>query len=100
MKQIDGTMYFTVEELACLLGITVRTVQRWLSEPENKPSHAPNLTPYVFPDGRKYFKQQEIQEAYARVLGSPLSNNALADMLRTAQAETHRALKPSILAGA
>jgi hypothetical protein len=85
MLQIDGTMYFTVGEVACLLGKTVRTVQRWVSEPKNKPRYAPSLTAYVLPDGRKYFKQQEIQDAYTRALGAPISDEALINMLRAAR---------------
>ena len=94
MRHIDGTTYFTVEEVSVLLGITARTIQRWLSEPHNKPKHAPNLTPYLFPDGKKYFKQQEIQHAFACVLGAPLSERALADILATDQANSQR-LTPS-----
>ncbi|SRR6266481_4753273 len=81
MRRINGITYITIEEAAAMLGITTRTVQRWLSEPLKKPKHAPDLTPYLFPDGKKYFKQEEIQCAYARVLGTQLSEHALAELL-------------------
>src|SRR5579863_6789809 len=81
MRRIDGLTYITVEEAAVMLGITARTIQRWLSEPHNKPKHAPELTPYLFPDGKKYFKQEDIQRAYARVLGTELSERALSELL-------------------
>src|SRR5277367_2312945 len=76
MRRIDGITYFTVEEASRLLGITVRTIQRWLSEPQSKPKHAPELTLYLFPDGKKYVRQEEIKRAYARALGTQLSDLA------------------------
>jgi hypothetical protein len=81
MRRIDGVTYFTVEESALLLGVTARTIQRWLSEPHNKPKHAPELTPHLFPDGKKYFNQEEIQRAYFHALGTQLSDRALTDLL-------------------
>jgi hypothetical protein len=90
MRRIDGITYFTVEESAVLLGITARTIQRWLSEPHNKPKHAPELTPHLFPDGKKYFKQEEIQCAFARALGTPLSDRALTDLLESGRPQKIR----------
>ncbi len=90
MRRIDGTTYVTLEEAAVMLGITGRTIQRWLSEPCNKPKHAPELTPFLFPDGKTYFKQEEIQRAYLRVLGTELSDHALTQMLEDARARRPR----------
>lgn len=80
MRRIDGTTYVTIEEAATMLGITARTIQRWLSEPQ-KPKHAPELKPFRFPDGKTYFKQEEIRTYYTRVLGSELSEGALIALL-------------------
>jgi hypothetical protein len=85
MRRIDGITYFTVEESAVLLGITARTIQRWLSEPGNKPKHAPDLTPHLFPDGKKYFKQEDIRLAFTRALGAPLSDKAISDLLESSR---------------
>lgn len=84
MRRIDGTIYVTVEEAAVMLGITARTVQRWLSEPQ-KPKHAPELKPFRFPDGKIYFKQEEIRCYYSRVLGTELSETALIALLDDAK---------------
>jgi excisionase family DNA binding protein len=80
MRRIDETTYITVEEAAVMLGITARTIQRWLSEP-HKPKHAPELNPYRFPDGKTYFKQEDIRRYYTRVLGTELSDGALIALL-------------------
>jgi DNA-binding transcriptional MerR regulator len=90
MRQISDAVFLSMEEVAHLLGVTARTIQRWIAKGENRPKHAPELTPCLFPDGKKYFRQEQIQTAYAALLGTPLSETALMQTLAAARESLSR----------
>jgi transposase len=75
---IQGTNFYTVDETAKLLGVTKKTLYNWKSKPE--PSGAkqlPVLHPVTAPNGRKYFREEEILAVLSQCWGIQVTPAAL-----------------------
>jgi transposase-like protein len=58
---IQGTNFYTVDETAKLLGVTKKTLYNWKSKLESSGAkQLPVLHPVTAPNGRKYFREEEI----------------------------------------
>jgi hypothetical protein len=85
MRIVGDSVFLSLEEASHVLGVHIRTIQRWIAKRNARPKHAPLLTLYLFPDGRKYVRQEEIQNAYEALLGTRISANVITSMLENAR---------------
>jgi transposase len=77
---IQGTNFYSVEETAKMLGISKKTLYNWKGKTEpNNPKHLAVLHPVTAPNGRKYFRQEEIIAVLSQCRGIDVTPEALND---------------------
>lgn len=59
MVIVQGHAFYSLAEIAELLGISKRTLCSWIEKPEML-SRAISLNPVTQPNGRKFFREQEV----------------------------------------
>lgn len=73
MVTILGVKFLTVEEAAKMLGVTKRTLYNWKNQPPSSQSKSvPVLNPVTAPNGRKYFKEEEVLRVLTQCWGVTL----------------------------
>ena len=73
MKVIGDQVFYSTEETARLLGVTTRTVHRWLAEQGSTPKQVAGLKAYHSPTGRRFFRQKDIHDIVSRCWGVQLA---------------------------
>ena len=78
MVEIQGVKFHNAEETSKLLGISSRTLSRWTTDPDReRPKYAMALRPYVAPNGKKLFREQDILATVSACLGMEVSVESL-----------------------
>lgn len=73
MKVIGEEIFYSTDEAARLLGVTPRTLHRWVTEHKTKTKHVIELKAYFSPTGRRFFKEKDIHAIVNRCWGIQLS---------------------------
>jgi DNA-binding transcriptional MerR regulator len=71
MKQICGHRFYTSDETAKILGITPRTLQKWLNDdsPARSRMKSFDLQPVTELNGRRLFKTEEVHRLVEQIYG-------------------------------
>jgi len=74
--------FFTAENVAYLLGVTPRTLNRWASDPETYPEMAEKLAPKTMLNGRRRYPAENVLAAYNEMFGRDLTLEQLKQELK------------------
>jgi hypothetical protein len=75
---IQGTNFYSVEETAKILGVAKKTLYNWKSKADsNGAEDRPVLRPVTAPNGRKFFREQEIIAVLSQCWGIEVSPKTL-----------------------
>jgi hypothetical protein len=70
--------FYSVEETATMLGVTPRTLYNWKNHSgQNNAKHIPVLHSVTAPNGRKYFREEEILKALSECWEIKVSSETL-----------------------
>jgi len=84
---IMGINFYTVEEAAKMLGVTKRTLYNWKHlEDGQAPKRAPILNPVTAPNGRKFFREEEVLAAVSHCWGIDISSDTPQAAIESAKA--------------
>jgi hypothetical protein len=90
MKTIGQETFLSTEEAAKVLGITSRTLLRWACDEAGRPEHVPEIKFYIAPNGRRFFKTENIVEVVKKCYDVNLTNQDVLQMLRPAKKATQQ----------
>lgn len=78
MVVIQGIRFYSVEETATMLGVTKRTLYNWKNQTEQPGTkRVPELRPVTSPNGRKYFREDEIISVLSQCWGIEVTPDRL-----------------------
>ena len=81
--------FFTAEDVAYLLQVTTRTLNRWAAKPETYPDYAEKLSPITLISGRRMYPAEKILAIYNETFCRRLSLGELRRELEAASGAGH-----------
>jgi hypothetical protein len=78
LKIIQGVRFYSAKETATMLGVTKRTLNNWANNTaQNGGRRTPTLRSVVSPNGRKFFREEDIISALSQCWGIEASPESL-----------------------
>lgn len=87
MKIIQGVRFYSAKEAATMLGVTKRTLNNWANNTaQNGGKHTPTLPSVISPNGRKFFREEDIISALSQCWGIDATPDSLQGSQKLAHA--------------
>jgi DNA-binding transcriptional MerR regulator len=98
MVNIGNYVFYSSEETAKLLGVTLRTLQKWATDDASRPDHLRDLNPITTPNGKRLFQADEIHTLLGRIYRIDFNSEIARQILQNEKPVRGLSAQPHVLA--